>query len=84
MKISTLFALITEFGTAHIPVTAVGKKYFCYDEKKAKMTAAKNGYPFPVFRGGSQKSEWLVDAEKLANYLDSVIEKSEKEWKETS
>jgi hypothetical protein len=81
MNITTIFALMTEFGTAHIPVIEVGRKYFGYDEKQAKRAATENGYPFPVFRAGSNKSTWIVDAGDLANYLDQCREKAITEYK---
>lgn len=81
MKPSTLFILMAEFGTGHIPVVEVGKKYFGYDEKKAKTAAASNHYPFPVFRAGSNKSTWLVDAAVFAEYLDKVKAEAEKQYK---
>jgi hypothetical protein len=81
MKITTIFALMTEFGTAHIPVIEVGKKYFGYDEKQAKRAAVQNDYPFPVFRAGSNKSPWVVDVADLSAYLDQCREKSHQEFK---
>lgn len=81
MKPTTYFALMAEFGTGHIPVVEVGKKYFGYDERKAKTAAAGNNYPFPVFRAGSNKSVWMVDAAVFAEYLDKVKAEAEKEYK---
>jgi len=78
-KPSTYFALLAEFGTAHIPIVDIGKKYFNLDERKAKNDAARNKYPFPVFRPGGQKSEWMVDAADFAKYLDEVKEKAARE-----
>jgi hypothetical protein len=80
MNISTYFALIAEFGAGHVPVTELGKKYFGYDEKKAKVEAARNNYPFPVFRVGGQKSTWMADLKEVAEYLDRVKEKAKKEF----
>jgi|GEM_PF-6594072 len=54
-------------------------KYFNLDERKAKNDAARNKYPFPVFRPGGQKSEWMVDAADFAKYLDEVKEKAARE-----
>lgn len=79
---STVFALMYEFGAAHIPVTAVGKKYFGYDESTATRKAAQGKYPFTVFRAGNQKTPWLVDAVDLAAYLDKVKEKAKKQFRE--
>lgn len=81
MNITTIFALMAEFGTAHIPVVEVGKKYFGYDERQAKRAAAENGYPFPVFRAGSNKSIWIVDVGDLSAYLDKCRERSREEFK---
>lgn len=81
MNITTIFALMAEFGTAHIPVTEVGRKYFGYDEKQAKRAAVENGYPFPVFRAGSNKSPWVVDVGDLSAYLDQCRERSRQEFK---
>jgi len=72
LRPSTYFALMAEFGTGDIPVTEIGKKYFGFDEQKSKNTAAKNQYPFPVFRAGTQKSVWMVDIKEMADYLDKV------------
>jgi hypothetical protein len=77
---STYFAILAEFGTAHIPVVDVGRKYFNLEEKKAKIKAARSEYPFPVFRAAGQKSEWLVDASDLAKYIDAIKEKASKQF----
>lgn len=81
IKPSTYFALMAEFGTGHIPVTEVGRKYFGYDDRKAKAEAAKGRYPFPVFRAGGQKSIWMVDICVFADYLDKVKEKAKEEYR---
>lgn len=82
MTITTIFALMTEFGTAHIPVTEVGKKYFGYSETEAKRAATNNQYPFPVFRAGSNKSPWVVDAAELAAYIDQCRDKARQQYQE--
>lgn len=78
---STYFALMAEFGTGHIPITEIGKKYFGYDEAKAKKEAAAGSYPFPVFRVGSNKSVWMVDIAEMATFLDKAKEKAKAEYK---
>lgn len=80
IKSSTYFGLLAEFGSAHIPVTEIGAKYFGYEADKAKRKAAKGKYPFPVFRSGGQKSIWMVDIADLAAYLDKVKEKARAEF----
>ena len=72
---------MAEFGTGHIPVVEIGKKYFGYDERKAKAEATKNGYPFPVFRVGTQKSIWMVDIVDFSDYLDKVKEQAKEEYR---
>ena len=79
MTPSTYFALMAEFGTGHIPITEIGRKYFGYDERKAKSEAAQGTYPFPVFRVGSNKSVWMDDIS--AAFLDKVKEQSKTEYK---
>jgi hypothetical protein len=81
MTPSTYFGLLAEFGTAHVPITELGKKYFGYSELVAKNNAATNKYPFPVFRiGVSNKSTWVADIADVANYIDKVKEKAKKEY----
>lgn len=80
MKTSTYFSLFAEFGTAHIPITEIGRKYFGYSDSKSKTEALKNNYPFPVFRIGGQKSIWVVDIAVVADYLDAAMDKAKKEW----
>ena len=80
MKITTVFALMAEFGTPHIPITAVGQKYFGYSEPEAKRAAVANKYPFPVFRAGSNKSPWVVDVGELADYLDKCRGNARREF----
>ena len=81
MKPSTLFLLMAEFGTVHIPITEVGKKYFSHDEKTAKNQAAANKYPFPVFRAAGGKSIWVVDIAILSEYLDKLRDKAVAEYR---
>lgn len=80
-KPSTFFILFFEFGAGHVPVTEFAKKYFNFDEKQANTTAEENGFPFPVFRAGGQKSPWMVDLNHAADYLEKVKEESEKAYK---
>ena len=79
IKPSTYFALLAEYGTPHVPLIDVAKKYFGLDEPKAKHKAARADYPFPIFRAGGQKSPWLVDIADLADYLDKVKNKTKQD-----
>jgi len=73
----TYFGLMAEFGTAHIPVTEIGAKYFGHDDKTAKQYAAGSKYPFPAFKCGSK---WMIDAEVFSKYLDKIKAKAEAEY----
>jgi hypothetical protein len=73
---STFFALFLEFQRAHIPIEQVGKNYFNHDEKTAKDNARRNKYPFAVFKVGTQ---WMVDINELAGYLEKLKENAKKE-----
>jgi hypothetical protein len=81
MNPSTVFALMYEFGSAHIPLVAVAKKYFGYDENTANRYARQSKFPFPVFRLGGQLTPWMVDAAELAAYLDKIAAKAKKQYK---
>lgn len=76
---NTFFALMAEYGTAHIPVARCAA-LFGMTPKKACELAGRQKLPVPAFRMGSQKSPWLVDAQKLAQYLDRLKGNAEKEW----
>jgi len=78
---STFFALMAEFGTAEIELEKVCKKYFGLEERKAKQRAASCELPVPAYRGGSQKSTWLVSASELAEYLDTKKTEAKENWK---
>lgn len=76
----TLFLLLAEFGTGHIPVERCAH-HFGLDEREAKRAAARQNLPVPAFRLGSQKSPWLVSAEALAAYIDTRAKAATEEWK---
>lgn len=77
---NTFFALMAEYGTAHIPVEKCAD-LFGMSPKKACEAAGRQGLPVPTFRIGSQKSPWLIDATKLADHLDRIKMKAESDWK---
>lgn len=77
---NTLFALMAEFNTAEIPLEKVCEKFFGLSERKAKQRASTHELPVPAYRGGSQKSPWLVNVQDLANYIDNCREKARLDW----
>lgn len=70
MSMSTIFLVMAEFQTCDIPLEDIAEKYFGYDKKKMLREANKQGFPFPVRRAGGQKSQWLVNANDLADWID--------------
>lgn len=80
MKVSTYFALLAEFGTAHIPLDRIAQKYLDIDLQTAKSKAAKQQLPFPCIRVSGQKSPWFVDAAVLASFLDQKLDDAKKNW----
>ena len=78
---NTYFALMAEYETAEIPLFKIAAKYFGMDNKKAAEKARTQSLPVPVYRGGSQKSQWLVSAADLAAYLDQLKEQARNDHK---
>jgi hypothetical protein len=78
---NTYFSLMAEFETGEIPLADISEKYLGISLKKAEERARAQTLPFPVYRGGSQKSKWLVAAEELAKYLDAKKQKARDDWK---
>jgi hypothetical protein len=70
LRDDTYLALLVEFGTAAIPLEELALKYFGLSRRRAKELAHADTLPVPSFKCGSQKSQWLVHAQDLANYID--------------
>lgn len=79
-QISTFFALMAEFGTAEIPLEDICEKFFGLKADMAKKRAARQQLPIAAYRGGTQKSLWLVSAQDLAKHIDEQRTKSRREW----
>lgn len=77
---NTFFALMAEYGTSHIPLDKCARLFGLSYEEAAKR-ANRQALPVPVFRVGSQKSPWLVDAARLASHLDELKIQAEKDWR---
>ena len=71
---------MAEFETADIPLKKCCDKYFGIAIDKAGNKARHQQLPVPCYRGGSQKSEWLVNATDLATYLDTLKKEAKKDW----
>lgn len=79
MTTTTVFLLLAEFGTGHIPLEKCCQ-HFGMKPEEANKRAARQSLPVPVFRLGSQKSPWLVAADVLAKYIDGQRDEAAKQW----
>ena len=75
---TTVFLLLAEFGTGHIPLDRCCH-HFGMKPEEASKRAARQALPVPVFRLGSQKSPWLVAADVLATYIDGQRDEATKQ-----
>lgn len=73
---TTFLALMMEFETGDVPLADCCEKYFGINLKAAERAARKQELPVPCFRGGSQKSKWMIDAKDLAIWLDKLKEEA--------
>ena len=68
---STFFNLMAEFQAGEIRLVDCCEKYFSLSPAEAKRRAAFQKLPVPVYRAtNSQKGEWLLSLQDLANHLD--------------
>lgn len=79
MTTTTVFLLLAEFGTGHIPLEKCCHHFGMKPEEACKR-ATRQALPVPVFRLGSQKSPWLVSADVLAAYIDNQRNEATKQW----
>jgi hypothetical protein len=79
--VSTYFALLSEYGTGEIPLREIAGKFFgVHDDREQKRRALLNKFPVPVYRGGGQRTQWLVSAKDLAEYIDQQRAAARTEW----
>ncbi|WP_428383554.1 pyocin activator PrtN family protein [Nevskia ramosa] len=76
----TRAALIAEFGTAEIDLSAIAEKYLGMSKRKAEEAASRCKLPFPTYRIGSQKSPVKVSADALARVIEARKLAADKEW----
>lgn len=76
---NTLFLLMAEYGTGEIPLEKCAH-LFGLEPKEAIRRAPRQDLPVPVYRAGTQKSPWLVDATELSKYLDRKKAEAAAEW----
>ena len=71
---------MAEFGSGDIPLERCCEKYFGMSLRKASSQARLQQLPVPVYRGGSQKSMWLISAADLAQHIDTLKERARHDW----
>ncbi len=79
-QVSTYFALLAEFGESDVPLETVCQKYFGLSPTKAAVRAGRHALPIWAWRGGSQKSGWLISLQDLADFIDEQRERAKREW----
>ena len=77
---NTTFLLLDEYGTGQIPLDKSVHLFGLSAEEAAKR-AGRQVLPIPVYRAGTQKSPWLVDAADLAKHLDAMRARAQDSWK---
>jgi hypothetical protein len=78
---NTLFLLMYEFNSVHVPLETIAEKYLHLNRKDALQRANGNELPFPTFRATrSQKSTVMVDVRDLANWLDECRNQAKENW----
>ena len=76
----TAFFLMAEFNTSQIPLEEVGKRYFGLSKERTLLRAARQDFPFHVYRLGGQKSPWVVDVNDLAEWIEACRAEGRAEW----
>lgn len=77
----THFALLAQFGDVNIPLEKVCKPFFGMEPRKANEHACLQDLPVPAFKLGGKRSPWLLDAQKLAEYIDKKKLEAENDWR---
>lgn len=80
---NTLFLLLAEFETAHVPIEVVAAKYLGLGRATAFQRAAQNRLPFPVLKTDSRKAPWLVDLRDVAEWIDRSRSLNRNEWEKS-
>ena len=76
---STLKALIAEYGTAEIPLERICERYLGIGIKVAKERAASAGLPLPAYKT-ARNAPWHVRASDLAALIDAEAEQARERW----
>jgi hypothetical protein len=79
---STVELLQSEYGEEFlIPLAAIAEKLLGINENTAKRKAGNHSLPFPALKLlESQKSVYVVEVRRLAEYLDKKFKSVNDEW----
>ncbi len=78
---NTHFALLAKFGDVNIPLEKVCKDLFGIEPKKANERACLQDLPVPTYKLGGKRSPWMIDARRLAEYIDRKKQEAENDWR---
>ena len=68
---NTVLLLLSEHGSAHIPLDVVAERYLGIGAQEGYRKAVASTLPFPVLKLGTLRASWKVDIRDLAEWLDS-------------
>ena len=66
----TYIGLVMEFESNEIKLSDCCEKYFGLSYRQASTRARHQELPVPCYRAGSQRSEWLIDGNVFAGWID--------------
>ncbi len=78
---NTHLALLAIYDDVNISLEKCCMEFFGLSPKRAAEATNKQALPMPAYRLGSNKSPWLMDAGKLAAYIDQKKIQAELEWR---
>ena len=76
---STIKAIIAEYGTAEIPLERICERYMGMGIEVAKERAAAAKLPCPAYKT-APKAPWHVRASDLAALIDTRAEQARERW----
>lgn len=69
---NTLYHLLAEYESIHVPLAQVAEKYLNLSSHEACRKANAQSLPFPAFKANGQRSNWMVDLRDVAEWLDRL------------
>jgi len=69
--LNTVFLLLAEYESAHVPLERVATKYLGLTRKEAFSKANAHSLPFPALRVSGSRAPWMVDIRDVDEWLDN-------------